>query len=204
MSTLLQDLRYGARRLARTPGFTAVAALTLALGIGANTAIFSVVDAVLLRPMPYGEPERLVLVWDRMERSAIERAPVSSPDLADFRRLAEGFEGFAATNNVNEVALTGDGPPEQIKVANVTDNFFHVLGVSPAVGRGFEPDDGAPFPPQVFQGPPEEIPPTALILTDGLWRRRFGGDRGVIGKAVRLNGQPTLACACPPTPIPYV
>jgi len=199
VSNLLQDLRYGARRLARTPGFTAVAALTLALGIGANTAIFSVVDAVLLRPMPYGDPERLVLVWDRMERSAIERAPVSSPDLADFRRLAEGFAGFAATNNVNEVALTGDGPPEQIKVANVTADFFDVLGVAPVLGRGFEPADAVPIPPEAFQGPPEEIPPTAMILTDGLWRRRFGGDPAVIGGAVRLNGQPmTVVGVLPP------
>ncbi len=199
MNALLQDLRYGARRLARSPGFTAVAALTLALGIGANTAIFSVVDAVLLRPMPYGDPERLVLVWDRMERSAIERAPVSAPDLADFRRLAKGFAGFAATNNVSEVALTGDGPPEQIKVANVTGNFFDVLGVAPRLGRGFEPADDAPIPPEAFSGLPEAFPSTAMLLTDGLWRRRFGGDPAVVGKAVWLNGQPmTVVGVLPP------
>jgi putative ABC transport system permease protein len=199
MTALLQDLRHGARRLARSPGFTAVAALTLALGIGANSAIFSVVDAVLLRPLPYGDPERLVLVWDRMERSAIERAPVSAPDLADFRQFAQGFTGFAATNNVGEVALTGDGPPEQIKVANVTGNFFDVLGVAPRLGRGFEPADDVPIPPGAFQGPPAELPPTAMLLTDGLWRRRFGGDPGVVGKAVWLNGQPmTVIGVLPP------
>ncbi len=199
MSELLQDLRYGARRLARSPGFTAVAALTLALGIGANTAIFSVVDAVLLRPLPYGDPERLVLVWDRMERSAIERAPVSAPDLADFREQTRRFAGFAATNNVNEVALTGDGDPEQIQVAGVTANFFDVLGVAPRLGRGFEAADDVPFPPPNADGAPVEIPPTAMILTDAYWRRRFGGDPGVIGRAVRLAGQPmTVVGVLPP------
>jgi predicted permease len=199
MSSFAQDLRYGARRLARSPGFTAVAAFTLALGIGANTAIWSVVDAVLLRPMPYGDPDRLMLVWNRLERSAIERSPISGPDLADFQRLARGFEGFAATDNVGEVALTGDGPPEQIKVANVTGNFFDVLGVAPSLGRGFEPADEAPIAPAAFRRPVAELPPTAMVLTDSLWRRRFAGDATVIDRAVWIDGQPmTIVGVLPP------
>src|SRR5262245_51799544 len=98
MESLWQDIRFGLRQLARSPGFTAVAVLTLALGIGANSAIFSVVDAVLLRPLPYREPERLVLIWNRTTHLA--KTPVAAPDVADYRRQARLFEGFAATNNV--------------------------------------------------------------------------------------------------------
>ncbi len=190
MSGLLQDLRFAARGLARAPAFTTVALVTLALGIGANTAIFSVIDAVLLRPFPYGDPERLVLVWNRIEKSAIERAPVASPDLLDYREQARLFEGFAATNNVNEMTLTGDGAPEQVKIAAVTDNFFEVLGVTPAQGRSFTPEDGVPFPPGTFNGPATEIPSTGLIVGHGFWQRRFGGDPHIVGRRLWANGQP--------------
>ena len=100
MDSLLHDLRYGLRKLLRSPGFTFVAVVTLALGIGANTAIFSVVNAVLLRPLPYGNPDRLVLVWNRMDNSTFKKAPVAAPDVMDYREQATLFEGFAATNNV--------------------------------------------------------------------------------------------------------
>ena len=173
MEGLLQDLRYGWRKLVRSPGFTLVAVLTLALGIGANTAIFSVVNAILLNDLPYEQPDRLVLVWNRMENSSFKKAPVAAPDVIDYREQARLFEGFAATNNVNEVALTGDGgEPEQIKMGGVTSNFFSILGAEPFLGRNFTLDDETPFPPGTFQNPNTPIPSSALIISNGFWRRR--------------------------------
>jgi putative ABC transport system permease protein len=190
MSTFLQDLRYGWRKLARSPGFTAVAVLTLALGIGANSAIFSVVNAVLLQPLPYGDPERLVLVWNRMESTGFPKAPVAPPDVVDYRRQTRSFVGFAATDNVSDAALTGDGEPEQIKLASVTANFFDLLQTPPLLGRTFAEPDAAPFPPGLFNDPEAVIPSTALVLSNGLWRRRFGADPTAVGRTLRVNGQP--------------
>ena len=190
MGALWQDLSYGWRKLMRSPGFTAVAVLTLALGIGANTAIFSVVNAILLRPLPYEDPGRLVLVWNRMENSTFEKAPVAAPDVVDYREQATLFEGFAATNNVNEGALTGEGEPEQIKMALVTSNFFKVLGVEPVIGRNFEVEDETPIPPGAFQDPNIPIPPSAFLMANSFWRRRFGGDPEILGRIIHVNGQP--------------
>ncbi len=190
MDSLLNDLRYGWRKLMRSPGFTIVAVVTLGLGIGANTAIFSVVDAILLRPLPYDQPDRLVLVWNRMDNSSFKKAPVAAPDVIDYREQARLFEGFAATNNVNEMSLTGDGEPEQIKVAFVTSNFFSVLGAEPFLGRAFTIEDETPIPPQAFQDPNVPIPPGAFIMSHGFWRRRFGGDPKVLGRTILINGGP--------------
>jgi putative ABC transport system permease protein len=171
----------------RSPGFTSVAVLTLALGIGANTAIFSAVNSVLFRPLPYEDPERLVLVWNRMTNN--DRAPVSGPDFVDYQTETTLFEDFAATNRVFEQALTGDGPPEQIKVGGVTANFFDALRVQPALGRSFEAADANPIPPSALQ-PGGTLPNGALVLSHGFWQRRFGGDSGALGRTVHVNGLP--------------
>ncbi len=184
-----QDLRFAARTLRRNPGFAAVAILTVALGIGANTAVFTVVNAVLLDPLPYRAPEQLVLLWNRTVTSALERAPIAAPDVAEFRRQAELFDAFAFSNRGSEVALTGDGRPEQITMASVTSNFFTVLGVKAALGRTFAPDEGL-IALGVLQDSTATIAPPPLVLSHGVWQRRFGGDATVIGRTVRINGSP--------------
>src|ERR1700726_1586713 len=140
MQTLLQDIRYGVRTLIKNPGFTAVAILTLALGIGANTAIFSVLDAVILRPLPYPGADRLVLLWTDMTSAGQSRTPFSGPDMADVRtrsRLLKDIGGIW----VGRAALIGTGEPEQIKLGFVTGNFLSLVGVPPAKGRLFVPRD---------------------------------------------------------------
>jgi predicted permease len=172
MRDLVQELRFALRMLGRHPGFTAVALLTLALGIAANTAIFSVVDAVLFEPLPYAEPERLTLVWSR--RPDRPRETVSPADFLDWRAQNEVFEGLAGFAQVS-FNLAGDGAPERLRGASVSSNFFQVLGVQPALGSGFErraAGEGA------WQ---------TVVLSHGLWQRRFGGDPGVLGRTVRLN-----------------
>jgi putative ABC transport system permease protein len=190
MGTVLQDLRYGWRKLVETPGFTLAAVLTLALGIGANAAVFSVVRAVLLRPLPYAEPERLVLVWNRMELNDFTRAPVTSPDLVDYRREARLFSGFAATNNVGDASLIADGEAQRIKLAMVTDDFFTVLGAAPLLGRTFTPDDGSPLPPPDPQNPTAAPPAAALVVTFGFWQRFLGSNPRALGRALVVDGQP--------------
>ena len=194
MEAFVQDLRYAARKLAASPGFTAVAVVTLALAIGASTAVFSVVNGVLLAPLPYAQPDRLVLLWNRMTASSFERAPVSAPDVAEYRERARRFSGIAATNNVQEGTLTGGGPPEQIKIGGVTANFFEVLGADPLHGRTFRPEDEAPPapPPADPQAAPPPPSPTAMVLAHGFWQRRFGGDPAIVGQTVSINGFPSL------------
>ncbi len=191
MEFFLQDIRYGIRMLVRRPGFTAVAVLTLALGIGANTAIFSVVNAVLLRPLPYKNPERLVLVWNRMVNTGFEKASVSGATFTDYQEKTTLFEGFAAMNNTPSLNLTGDGEPEQIKVGGVTHNFFTLLGVAPALGRVFAPEDGIPLAPALFQDPNFVPPPNKMVLSHGFWKRRYGSDPGIIGRNIELSGFPS-------------
>jgi putative ABC transport system permease protein len=171
--TLLNDLRYGLRMLGKARGFTVVAILTLAIGIGANTAIFSVVHAVLLAPFPYPNPERLAIVWSVYGLEG--RAPAAGPELVYLRersRLFEEFGGVWAQSG----ALTGEREPEQVKVGQVTSNFLSMLSVKPQLGRFFRPEE------QGFGAA------RSMILSDGLWRRRFGGDTQAIGKSVWMNG----------------
>jgi putative ABC transport system permease protein len=171
METLLQDIRHALRQLAKSPGFTAVAVLTLALGIGANTAIFSAVDAVLLRPLPYPQSDRLV------DLSAGNAEPVrfaiSYPDLLDFRALTQDFTGVAAYSS-QRYNLTGAGDPREIQAAYATANLFDVLGVHPVVGHGFSTQ--------------QENDPVAL-LSYGLWAQSFGRDPAILGKAIALDGK---------------
>src|SRR5215475_13356566 len=175
MWTLIQDLRYGARILLKKPGFTLIAVLTLALGIGANTAIFSVVYALLLRPLPYHEPERLVLLSDK-GRAGV-RMSVSYPNYSDWRERAQSFEGMASIRSLL-FNLTGIDKPAQLRGRMVNWNFFQLLGVQPQLGRLFAADDDRYGAAR-----------TALI-SDGMWKERFGGDTGVIGRKLLLDGEP--------------
>jgi len=185
MDTLLQDLRFGLRTLRRSPGFAAVAILTLGLGIGANTAVFSVVNAVLVRPLPYQDPERLALVWTRFGPD-LPQNWLSGPEYVEMQEFASAFEriGIVAPGTRS---LTGSGDPEQITSAAASGNFFDVLEVEPALGRLFRPDE------DVVGGEP------VVVLSDGFWRRRFGGDTGILGQTIRLDDNPyTVIGVLPP------
>jgi putative ABC transport system permease protein len=174
MDALLQDVRYGARRLAASSGFTAIVVLTLALGIGANTAIFSVLRSVLLRPLPYTEPERIALVWNSWR--GWEETWLSEPEVIDYRAGAPSFEQLAAysTGNAN---ITGDGEPERVAAASLTANIFAALGVGTVIGRGFVEEEDRPGADRV------------AVLGYDLWQRRYGGG-DVLGRSLRINGQP--------------
>jgi putative ABC transport system permease protein len=167
--------------------FTAALLLTLALGIGSNVAMFSVANAILFRPLPYEEPEELALVWTRLPATNVERSLVSGPDFGDYRLETTAFEDFAGAVGIAGT-LTGDGPAEQIMVAYTTPNLFDVLGVAPVVGRDFDERDAFAVDPSVFGSPNPELPPGAVMLSHGLWQRRFGGDRGVVGRTIQMDG----------------
>ena len=174
MQTLLQDLRYGLRMLAKNPGFTAVAVLTLALGIGANTAIFSVIHAVLLRPLPYRDSDRVVVVGQGWMGGAGDFSPA---DFLDVRAQNHSFEQMAATREWSFNLSAGDRP-ERVIGDVVTTNLFSLLGVEPVMGRGFTPEDGGQRANRV------------VVLSYGLWQRHFGGNTGVFGGKISLNGEP--------------
>jgi len=174
--TFLQDLRYGARVLARNLGFTLIAVLTLGLGIGANTAIFSVVDELLLRPLPYADAERLVLVWEVTPKGDHQNV-TSRANFRTWREQNTTFEGMAAFSD-QRLNLSGDGEPEELAAQFATPELFQVLGVKPILGRGMTPADGRKDAPHV------------AVLSHGLWQRRFGGDPGIVGKPITLNGAP--------------
>ncbi len=181
---LRQDLRYTARTLAREPGFTAVAILVLALGIGANTAVFSVTDYVLLRPFPFPSPDRLVSLWETVP--GYRHMELSPSNYRDWQRMNRSFEDLAAVTT-QEVNLIGQGAPERIKAAYVTGNLFAVLGVQPQFGRSIAPIDD------------REKAPLTTVLSYGVWQRVFGGDAGVLGRKVTLDGAPiTVIGIMPP------
>jgi putative ABC transport system permease protein len=184
LETLWQDLRYAARMFGRNPGFAAVAALTLALGIGANTAIFSVVNAVLLRPLPYAEPERLVTIFYHHPILGLWIA--NDETFLMWREQANAFEKVAAYTE-RTVDLSGNGEPERLTAALVSADLFSTLGVNPALGRVFMTDEdkagGAPV----------------VILSDALWRRRFNGDPQMVGRSITLDGKShTVVAIMPP------
>lgn len=176
VESVWMDVRYALRGLRRSPGFSVAAVLTLALGIGANTAIFTVVNALLIEPLPFRDPSRLVFIWSDMTSAGYPRAPLSGPELNDLRERATLFDGFGAIW-ANTGALTGDGDPEQLRIGLVSANFFSVLGAEPAIGRSFNPGDEG-------QGPP-----TVIVLSWPVFERRYGGDRSIVGRRVLLNGQ---------------
>ncbi|MFL6277890.1 MAG: ABC transporter permease [Blastocatellia bacterium] len=177
MEILWHDLRFAIRTLLKKPGFTFVLVLALALGIGANTAIFSVVNAVLLRPLPYKQADRLVWIWGTDPKDDIDHEVASPPDYNDWKTQGQSFEEMGAFANTR-LTLTGSGEPERYDGAFVTDGFFEVLGVPAARGRTFTPDEDKPNGPRV------------IILSHGLWQRRFGGDPNVIGQSITINGNP--------------
>jgi len=177
LETLRQDLRYAARSLRKSPGFTVVAALTLALGIGSTTGIFSVVNAVILRPLPYPEPGRLVELWGNVKRASVERRGTSLPDYADWRDQSHSFEAMSWLEDA-QFTLAGGDEPERVAGEYVAHPYFGMLGVRAALGRTFRPEeDEAPQRDRV------------VVLSDGLWKRRFGGDPGILGRAVQIDGQ---------------
>jgi putative ABC transport system permease protein len=175
MAALLQDLRYGARLLVRHRALTAIAVLTLAIGIGANTALFSAVDAVLLRPLPYPEPDRLVMVWEKRAAEGVMDNVVSPADYLDWARLNGVFSSIAAYAPAT-ADLTGYGEPVRIGAGDVSPAFFDVFGVAPALGRTFRPEEAVPGRHRV------------VILSDAAWRSRFGADPAVVGRTIQLNG----------------
>ncbi len=171
---LLQDIRFGVRMLRRNPGFTAVAVLTLALGIGANTAIFSVVYAVLLKPMPYAEPDRLYDVFQARLQDGISRTGWSFPNLAALREPQRSFSALAGSQR-HQLTLTGHGDPTVVNTSVVTEDFFSVFSVRPLAGHVLAPDDGRRGAAPV------------VVLSEALWRNVFGGDAGIIGRSIELD-----------------
>ncbi len=188
MTSFFQDLRYALRSFSQRMGFTAVVVVTLALGIGSNVAIFSVANAVLFRPLPYRDPERLVLVWNRSSSADAGRSLVSGPDYLDYKEETTMFEDFAGAFAINGT-ITGEGRAEQLMVGWSTQNLFKVLGVSPIRGRDFNAKEATPIDPKDFMDPNVTIPPGPLILSYGLWQQRFGGDPEVLGRSIELDGQ---------------
>jgi putative ABC transport system permease protein len=171
---LLQDLRYAARLLTKNPGFTALAVATVATGIGANTALFSVINALLLRPLPYAKPDRLVLISGQKKALSADQSPLSWPRfqlVSEHNRSFSGVAGFVDES----FNMTGRGDPEELSAARVSWNFFQILGVQPAIGRTFAKREDQPG------GAP------VVLLSDAFWRRRFAGDRAAVGRQITLD-----------------
>ena len=176
LASLLQDLRFAARMLVKHRGFTLIAIITLGVGIGANVAVFSVIDAALLQPLPYGESDRLVKIWEK--RARLPKGRVSWADYVDWKVQSHALDGTAAYRT-GDYNLTGNGDdPEQVQGASVSASLFPLLRISPQLGRSFSADDEKPGAHQV------------VILSHGLWERRFGGDHGLLGKSIRIDDAP--------------
>jgi predicted permease len=174
MRSLLHDLRYAIRTLLKRPGFAAAAIVTLALGIGGSTAIFTVVDAALLRGLPYKSPERLYHLWESTPQKEFAQREFSYPDYQDYQQN-QVLEAVAAYTGGGGI-MTGRGEPERVLAPAVSANFFSLLGVDPLIGRTFQPGEDKPGAQRV------------VVLSYGMWQRRFGGDRGIIGQSLTING----------------
>ncbi len=186
MDSFLKDLKYAVRNLVKRPGFTAIAIFTLALGIGANSTIFSIVNALLLKPLPFPDPERIVAVWDKVPSRGVERNEVTVANYLDWRAQNKTFEqlGIYRWWSTN---LSGNEMPERVQGFLVTSNFLDVVGVKPILGRGFAPDENEPGKDAV------------VLLTYSLWQRRFGGDPNIVNKTITTNGVPrTVIGVLPP------
>jgi putative ABC transport system permease protein len=170
-----QDLRYALRQLLKHPGFSIVAVLTLALAIGANTAIFSGIEAVLLHPLPYPEPERLVFVGEDLKHFNLQKIPASPPEVNDYRNMAQSFSSIGAMENSTTFTLTGSGNPEIVPGMSITASVFTMLGVKPIAGGLFTAEAEQPGKNHV------------VVISEGLWKRRFGGDRSIVGRTIEIN-----------------
>jgi len=194
MTSLAQDLRHALRKLARSPGFTVAVVLTLALGIGANGAVFSVVRGVLLTALPFEDPDRLVRVFHGHEERGLEPGSFSPQDLDDLRRGAEVYESLAAywfVPGLSGMNLTGGGDPVRVSASFVSEGFFPILGVPAAHGRALALEENVPGRDRV------------AVLSDGFWRRRFGGDPGVVGGTILLDEQPFTVVGVMPPELSY-
>src|SRR5215217_602973 len=176
MESIFADIRYGLRSLMKRPGATAIALATLALGIGMNTAIFSAVDSILLRPLPFRDPERLVSVWEQSLRQGIRQNEAAPANFFDIRNQNQRFEALGAYGPL-DINLTGSGDPERLDGQLVTANVFSILGVAPALGRTFLPNEDQPGQEHV------------VVLSDALWQRRFNRDPSIINRNIALNGE---------------
>src|SRR5262245_14108059 len=186
MRTFWQDLRHGARMLIKKPGFALIAVLTLGLGIGAVVAIFSVVDAVLLRPLPYKEPERIALVQQHMPKLGWNSGGVSAPEMLDYIAGNEAFAEMAGYG-IDNLNLTGEREPLRIDVARVSHGLFPLFGVTPLLGRGFSAEE-------------DEVGKNRVVaLSEGLWRKHFGADPNIIGRVVKLDEAPYTVVGVMPT-----
>jgi putative ABC transport system permease protein len=192
MQTLFQDLRYGLRMLAKNPGFTAIAVLTLALGIGANTAMFSIIDAVMLRPLPFPQPQGLVKVWTRFTGIGLpnDRNWISAPEARDIGELNKSFSGVAAFTDAS-FNVTVQANPERIEGVAVSPSLFALLGVRARLGRVFASEEAQPGRDNV------------LLLGYGLWQRRFGSDPHIIGRTLVANGKPYVVIGVLPSGFDY-
>ena len=176
METLLKDIRYGVRGLLKRPGFTVIALITLALGIGANTAIFSVVNAVLLRPLQFRDPEQLMVVWEEASFAGFPNNTPAPANYIDWKNQNQSFADMAAAATAS-FNLTGDGEPERIQANSVSANFFPLFGVQPLLGRSFLPEEDRPGGNKV------------AMLSYSLWQSRYGGDRNIVNREILLNGE---------------
>ncbi|HVQ36976.1 MAG TPA: ABC transporter permease [Pyrinomonadaceae bacterium] len=191
MNGLIQDIRYALRGLWHQPGFTLIAVLSLALGIGANTAIFSLVNAVLLKPLQFTEPERLVVIWETNPAMEVAKDDVAVANFIDWRTQNNVFEDMAALS-FRSFNITGDGEPEKVMAYGATANFFPLLGATPALGRNFLPEEDQPGGAKV------------AILSDALWQRRYGADRGILGRDILLNGEKHTVIGVMPADFRYL
>jgi putative ABC transport system permease protein len=185
LDTAVREIRLAWRMFWRTPVFAVTAILTLAIGIGATTAIFTVVNAMLIEPLPYRAADRLVFVWADLTEAGYPRAPLAGPELQDLRERATRFEGFGGIW-ANTAAITGDGDPEQLRIGLVTSNFFDVLGAAPALGRTFTPSD------EVRSASP------GIVLSAAVWQRRYGSDPSIVGRRILVNNRPTTVLGVMP------
>src|SRR5258708_17451644 len=188
IADVIQDVRYGIRSLFRAPGFTAVAVLTLALGIGANTAIFSFLDGVLLRPLPYPNPERILLVWEKPPGGG--NNVVSALNYLDWARQSTVFEHIAASTG-GSVTMTGRGDPQLIRTGRVAAGYFDVVVVKAAIGRTFAPDECQPGEERV------------VVMSHRLWATDFGSDPSIVGRTLTLDGQAFTAIGVLPEGTPF-
>ena len=188
MMVLLQDVRFTLRNLKRTPGFTFTVLMTLGVGIGATTAIFSAVNEIMLRPLPFAQPDRLVMLWESNQERGWDKVHAAPANVYDWRERVAAFEGVAFVNDFTSgVALATDDEATQVILSNVSGNAFSVLGAPPLLGRTFTEDEAVRGNHKV------------VVLSHALWQNRFGGDAGILGEPVSLDGEPwTVVGVMPP------